>query len=1252
MNETEESVGSVEDAIVVGVIVGAILVALFFGFFGLLVIGGVILVLGPGLVVVGKMISFIKNIANGTGKFLIRVANFSFGKATPTTNGSGWGMKQASNTIENLPVGTVGTKGFTAGGNIVGDPTLEAVNATTVSAQAHIGEVGGMANYTASFPLGDPFQGPSYLVFGPLDQVKYTPFWLPVVEAAEQTNATEEQKYLKLCPYSNPLYKDPKGLAGNSYANPLIVKYDNSKNTPQYNYYGYVDSNENDGAGSSFGTISKENFALDDTLGTISVTASQTPDVANAGALRLSSNSAVWIKDMRTQEIRLVPFQTLNGELRTSMAETSLQYEYTETTETSGQSPMRDRYGNQMMGTTTYTLTDPVTRAVTTETRTYPITSEWTVQTGGKAEVSAVLNLGFGLSPMEGYVLTKRTGLLINQDKIYAVPQLAGNFAVSGGYADSKDPSKAANFSYYHESPGAGIVIFNLRSTGSDTLTLEADKDAYYAQENSMSYIPGNVESMKQFSDWKATAAGTKAYNDFWAEIDKSDATKPDFLIKETNEQFIVSMEYKPFTGDMIKYWAAKMPGFTPVTAKGMGTVSFSKDMGGWKLDENGNLVAAVGTVTLPSGTTSSFLSKDTPGDSTTPADFKNLYYNPGSYTTKDGIDSQGFNSKLGVKGEPGSAADSSSGLIAKSILNTGKIYADPFKKAPESFISRFSNFNPFTAFGSTVVANTTISTPLFAFESGVQTYVGISNAQYTQFANYKTTGGQPGYTNATTGAAGTITRMAGEPVTNLQTGAPATEVVTLPAIKLPWGPNPIASKDVVLPLTNEELSKYTANGSKLGGEGTVFYQKIAGLTNDGTENLNYLPLMNKTSLTKYVTTSGATGEDRAVYPLYSEGTQFYYSEFVKDASSGSWRFNRDFVEPSARKNDPNYKYIVTPKLPDDFAIFTKYISYSEGVDFNKTALDNPESGATNGSAVNNAITSKSTSYESDFSYEVDPNTGLAKDINKTDALLASLYKIKQGDMNADGTLTTTALNSIEDPSKQNYISASRVGTFAIVSPSDYYQAPQETILDITSDNIVNIKVPEEGAAAITQASQITPPSPNYLSVFKGFPQGSPLGSYSTCVTGAFGTSGDYTSATGVSFHAGIDLSTGGVSQPIYSTLNGVIRLGGTVNGGNVIEIWSTYTGSDSKEYFVRVRFCHTASSVLQDGAEVKPGDLVGYSGNSGTPFGGMGVSSYAYHLHYEIRIASVYADLMNSMKSSKNPMDAQFGISGTRICY
>ena len=131
MNEAEEKVGSVEDAIAVGVVVGVLLLALFFGFFGLLILGGVILVLFPGLLVIGKMIDFIKNIVSGVGKFLTRVANFVTGKKQTTTNGSGWGVQN----------GAIDTS-FTAGGNITGDPTLTAVNAITVSNQASIGEIG------------------------------------------------------------------------------------------------------------------------------------------------------------------------------------------------------------------------------------------------------------------------------------------------------------------------------------------------------------------------------------------------------------------------------------------------------------------------------------------------------------------------------------------------------------------------------------------------------------------------------------------------------------------------------------------------------------------------------------------------------------------------------------------------------------------------------------------------------------------------------------------------------------------------------------------------------------------------------------------------------------------------------------------------------------------------------------------------------------------------------------------------------
>jgi murein DD-endopeptidase MepM/ murein hydrolase activator NlpD len=115
--------------------------------------------------------------------------------------------------------------------------------------------------------------------------------------------------------------------------------------------------------------------------------------------------------------------------------------------------------------------------------------------------------------------------------------------------------------------------------------------------------------------------------------------------------------------------------------------------------------------------------------------------------------------------------------------------------------------------------------------------------------------------------------------------------------------------------------------------------------------------------------------------------------------------------------------------------------------------------------------------------------------------------------------------------------------------------------------------------------------------------------------------------------------------------MNGVVRTGTTINGGNVIEIWSSYVGSDNKKYYVRVRYAHTSYASLGDGTEVKPGDLIGYSGNSGIPFEGMG-AAYGYHLHYEVRISATFADLMDGRKSAKNPLTAGFGLEGIGTCH
>ena len=1270
MNEAEDAVSkkSVEEEIFIVVIILLVIIAVLFGGTTALIVLGVLSAIGPGLIAIYKIINFIQNIVSKIGQFFVRVANLVFSNARYSSKGGGWGVGTANDPAENLPAGTVGTNGFTAGGNVVGDPMLEEVNSITTSDSANIGGIGSTPNYSASFPLGDPFQGPSYLVFGPLDEIKYTPFWLPVVEDSTEEKAKEEAKYLELCPYSNPLYKEKDGLSGNTVDNPLIVKYDNTKNTPQYNFYGNIDSNEDDATGKTFADIANGSFALDDNLeGDIRVASSKDPDVANSGSLRLSSNSSVWIKDMRTGELRLVPFQTLNGTLRVSTADTSLKYIYKEEIYKSGQTPVLNAKGEIQYAT----IMNPKTQ----EMEIREITTIWSVKTGGTANVSAILNLGFGLSPMEGYVLKKRTGLLINQDKIYAVP---GNgtdqsFTVSGGYADLKNPNVPASFDYYHESPGAGIVIFNLRSTGADSLTLEEDKKAYFAQQNGMSYIKKTYEDEKwvggllpnggedELDLWLAEKVkpGEKThqeiYDEYWENIETSSNEKPDFLIKETSEQFIISMEYKPFTSDMIRYWANQMPNFKPFTNGEIGTASYTP----YYSDE---------PVKVNDGQSTSFLPDTTNGIATSKDSFGKLYVNA--------IDDQGFNYRLGEKGDK-----------SLDVFGTGKIYADPYKSDPTSFVSRFLGFNPFTAFGKDLTPNHDISTPLFAFESGVETYVGTSEIEYTQYATYKTSGPHQGYEGKEP-----INRTAGEQVFDLYTGVPLTETITIPGIKIPWGPNPISAQEVELPMSEEELSKYVYKNSmafdyyalegtaysyngfdvKISDGAMNFYNAIKNIINadsifvssgDNVSDLNYLPLMDKTKLATYkVTKDKVTGKyyavytgfdnttekkDRAVYPLYVPGisskTTLYLTEFKK-SNDGTWVFNRDMIEPDEiKKGNGDYKYIVTPKLPDKFATFTKYVTYSEGEDFNRTALGKTSSGENITDNYSSAANkTNSSNIESNFTYNINPTTGELTDKNKTDELLANLYKIRQGDMKEDGTLTDEAKARLSN--SDYYQSPSEIGTFAIVDPKNYFQVPQEYDLSVTEDNVYKITDPSQ----IPVITPVQPPSLKDLSTFKGFPSGNPLGTYNTCVTSPFGLRTDV--GTNADFHLGVDLSTGGSPKPIYATLNGVVKLGTTVNGGNVIEIWSSYVGADGKRYYIRVRFCHTSSSALEDGTEVKAGDLIGYSGNSGTPLEGMG-AAYGYHLHYEIRISSNYNDLTYGNKSAKNPLDPIFGISGLGNC-
>ena len=88
--------------------------------------------------------------------------------------------------------------------------------------------------------------------------------------------------------------------------------------------------------------------------------------------------------------------------------------------------------------------------------------------------------------------------------------------------------------------------------------------------------------------------------------------------------------------------------------------------------------------------------------------------------------------------------------------------------------------------------------------------------------------------------------------------------------------------------------------------------------------------------------------------------------------------------------------------------------------------------------------------------------------------------------------------------------------------------------------------------------------------------------------------------------HAGIDLS-GPVGTPIYATADGTVTVAGWNSGGygNLVEI--------DHGRGIQTRYAHLQKILVQDGARVKRGDLIGRMGSTGRSTGS--------HLHYEVRI-------------------------------
>jgi len=103
-------------------------------------------------------------------------------------------------------------------------------------------------------------------------------------------------------------------------------------------------------------------------------------------------------------------------------------------------------------------------------------------------------------------------------------------------------------------------------------------------------------------------------------------------------------------------------------------------------------------------------------------------------------------------------------------------------------------------------------------------------------------------------------------------------------------------------------------------------------------------------------------------------------------------------------------------------------------------------------------------------------------------------------------------------------------------------------------------------------------------------------------------------------WHNGTDFraSTG---TPVYSIDNGIVKVAKNNPTG-----YGLYVAIDHGEY--GSLYAHLSKYVVTDGQSIKAGDLIGYSGNTG--------SSTAPHLHFEIRLGA-YDTFWDRCKADSN---------------
>lgn len=114
-------------------------------------------------------------------------------------------------------------------------------------------------------------------------------------------------------------------------------------------------------------------------------------------------------------------------------------------------------------------------------------------------------------------------------------------------------------------------------------------------------------------------------------------------------------------------------------------------------------------------------------------------------------------------------------------------------------------------------------------------------------------------------------------------------------------------------------------------------------------------------------------------------------------------------------------------------------------------------------------------------------------------------------------------------------------------------------------------------------------------------------------ISDTFGTNGDFRQNLGLGAHSGIDIANerGLDGTPVTTFMEGVVsRVDTSDDSACGISVQVRHLYSISSLY------CHLRETATQVNAAVRPGDVIGYMGNTG--------ASTGVHLHFQVMISSI----------------------------